>query len=284
MPFIRVQHPLHFDYVKDLWFIEKAQYEIDTYGTDESGNLKGIRLSDQQISHGIYNDPSTSIRTEVDQTTSPISKTFTRVKLQLIEDIYYHEIKRSQKITFFCDWFTTWYPCPQYIISNKEDFTKIWVKPDGTEVQFVHLPPESLHLTKGSPNSKPLEANAFAHPTNQITDVNLVIKHNNWTNTSLQMIGNQLNRIEDHIQRTNNINIDTASTSSSTYSADIKPTFLVNDFKLSDSHDYEFVDILVERLKKLSVNTLEKISVSKATSDDQSEIHIQAITGKPLWK
>ncbi|KAF6163691.1 hypothetical protein GIB67_036151 [Kingdonia uniflora] len=40
MPFIRVQHPLHFDYVKDLWFIKQAQYEIDTYGTDESDNLK----------------------------------------------------------------------------------------------------------------------------------------------------------------------------------------------------------------------------------------------------
>ncbi|KAF6177008.1 hypothetical protein GIB67_022898 [Kingdonia uniflora] len=40
MPFRRVQHLLHFDYVKDLWFIEQAQYEIDTYGTDESGNLK----------------------------------------------------------------------------------------------------------------------------------------------------------------------------------------------------------------------------------------------------
>ncbi|KAF6167584.1 hypothetical protein GIB67_031167 [Kingdonia uniflora] len=40
MPFSRVQHPLHFDYVKDLWFIEQAQYEIGTYGTDESDNLK----------------------------------------------------------------------------------------------------------------------------------------------------------------------------------------------------------------------------------------------------
>ncbi|KAF6171951.1 hypothetical protein GIB67_011848 [Kingdonia uniflora] len=40
MPFRRVQHPLHFDYINNLWFIEQAQHEIDTYGTDESGNLK----------------------------------------------------------------------------------------------------------------------------------------------------------------------------------------------------------------------------------------------------
>ncbi|KAF6173096.1 hypothetical protein GIB67_004199 [Kingdonia uniflora] len=40
MPFIKVQHPLFFDYVKDLWFIVQAQYEIDTYDTDESANLK----------------------------------------------------------------------------------------------------------------------------------------------------------------------------------------------------------------------------------------------------
>ncbi|KAF6138467.1 hypothetical protein GIB67_022501 [Kingdonia uniflora] len=29
-----------FDYYKDLWFTEQAQYEIDTYGTDGSDNLK----------------------------------------------------------------------------------------------------------------------------------------------------------------------------------------------------------------------------------------------------
>ncbi|KAF6152601.1 hypothetical protein GIB67_013048 [Kingdonia uniflora] len=40
MPITRVHHPLHFDYVKDLWFIEQAQYEINIYGTDESDNLK----------------------------------------------------------------------------------------------------------------------------------------------------------------------------------------------------------------------------------------------------
>ncbi|KAF6176837.1 hypothetical protein GIB67_026524 [Kingdonia uniflora] len=40
MPFRRVQHPLHFDHINNLWFIEQAQHEIDTYGTDESGNLK----------------------------------------------------------------------------------------------------------------------------------------------------------------------------------------------------------------------------------------------------
>ncbi|KAF6166958.1 hypothetical protein GIB67_030651 [Kingdonia uniflora] len=42
MPLSRVQYPLHFDYVKDLWLIEQAQYEIDTYGTDESGNLNYV--------------------------------------------------------------------------------------------------------------------------------------------------------------------------------------------------------------------------------------------------
>ncbi|KAF6148759.1 hypothetical protein GIB67_019367 [Kingdonia uniflora] len=40
MPFRRVQYPLHFDHINNLWFIEQAQHEIDTYGTDESGNLK----------------------------------------------------------------------------------------------------------------------------------------------------------------------------------------------------------------------------------------------------
>ncbi|KAF6146712.1 hypothetical protein GIB67_008998, partial [Kingdonia uniflora] len=60
MPFRRVQHPLHFDCVKDLWFIEQAQYEIDTYGTDESGNLtlcsfknmkeKGIQKFERNVS------------------------------------------------------------------------------------------------------------------------------------------------------------------------------------------------------------------------------------------
>ncbi|KAF6144213.1 hypothetical protein GIB67_004886 [Kingdonia uniflora] len=186
-------------------------------------------------------------------------KTFTRDQLLLIKDINYHEIERSQKITFFCDWFTSWYSCPQYIISNMEDFTKTWVKPDGTKVQSVYPSPESLHLNKGSPNSKPLEANAFAYPANQITDVNPVIRHNNWTNVSLQTMGNQLNRIEDHIQRTSNININTASTSSSTHNADIKPAFLINDFKLSDSQDFEIVDLLVKRIKQLSVNTLNKL-------------------------
>ncbi|KAF6154649.1 hypothetical protein GIB67_000533, partial [Kingdonia uniflora] len=36
--------------------------------------IQGIRLSEQQIPHGIYNDPSPSTRIEVDQTTSPLSK------------------------------------------------------------------------------------------------------------------------------------------------------------------------------------------------------------------
>ncbi|KAF6134333.1 hypothetical protein GIB67_005725 [Kingdonia uniflora] len=40
MLFRRVQHPLHFDHINNLWFIEQAQHEIDTYGTGESGNHK----------------------------------------------------------------------------------------------------------------------------------------------------------------------------------------------------------------------------------------------------
>ncbi|KAF6139710.1 hypothetical protein GIB67_006658, partial [Kingdonia uniflora] len=145
------------------------------------------------------------------------------------------------------------------------------------EVTFASRPIKLSLYRAGQPNSKPLEASAFAHPTNQITDVNLVIKQNNWTNVSLQTMGNQLNRIEDHIQRTSNINLDTTSTSSSTHNADIKPTFLVNDFKLSNSQDSEFVDLLVERIKQLSVNTLEQNSASEATSDSQSENHIQEV-------
>ncbi|KAF6171162.1 hypothetical protein GIB67_035119 [Kingdonia uniflora] len=149
-----------------------------------------------------------------------------------------------------------------------EDLTKTWVKPDSTEVLSIHPPPEYLYLNKGSSNFKPLEANAFAYPTKQITDVNPIIRHNNWTNISLQTMGNQLNHIEDHIQRTSNTNINTTITSSSIHNTDIKLAFLVNDFKLSDSQDSEFVNLLVKRIKKLNVNTLEQTSVSEATSDN----------------
>ncbi|KAF6142832.1 hypothetical protein GIB67_002696 [Kingdonia uniflora] len=198
--------------------------------------IKGIRLSDQQIPHGVYHhDPNTSTRSEFiwdefstarnDSFRRWYHQNFTEEKLGLIEDIYYHEIERCQKIIFFYDWFITWYSCPQYIISNMEDFTKTWVKADGIEIQFVHPPPESLHLIKGHNNSKPLEANAFAYPTNPQTDVNLIVKQKNWTNVTLQTTGNQLNRIEDHIQRPSpsTIDIDEASTSSSILHADIKP-------------------------------------------------------------
>ncbi|KAF6150066.1 hypothetical protein GIB67_002848 [Kingdonia uniflora] len=73
-----------------------------------------------------------------------------------------------------------------------KDFTKTWVKPDDTEVQFVHPLPEYLHLNKGSPSSKPLEANAFAYPTSQITNANPIIRHNNWTNV--------MQRIDDNAE------------------------------------------------------------------------------------
>ncbi|KAF6136259.1 hypothetical protein GIB67_042744 [Kingdonia uniflora] len=163
----------------------------------------------------------------------------------------------------------------EYIINNMEDFTKTWIKADGLKIQSVHPPSESLHLSKGNTNSKPLEANAFAYPTNPLTDVNLIIKQNNWTNVSLQTIGNQLNRIEDHIQRSSNIDNYETSSSSSLHHDDIKPICDVKDFKLSDSQDSEFVDLLVERVKKLSVNTLGQTSAPEATSDDQSESFIQ---------
>ena len=108
-----------------------------------------------------------------------------------------------------------------------------------------------------------MEANVFTLSNEKVIDVNPVIKQNNWTNIILKTIGNQLNRIEDNLPRIDSSKASPSKSSLDLLQRDIKPNILVSGFKLIDSQDFEFADLLVERLKAFSLNVLHKDNESE---------------------
>ena len=105
----------------------------------------------------------------------------------------------------------------------------------------------------------------------KVTFLNPVIKQNNWTNLFLQTIGNQLNRIEDNLSKINTSKSSPSKSYLDLQQPDIKSNFPVSGFKLTNSQDSEFADLLVERLKGLNLNVLHKGNESEFGQQPQSQ-------------
>jgi hypothetical protein len=120
-----------------------------------------------------------------------------------IQTIYYNDLTNQGQIIWFKDWF---YSQDCIYINAIEDHSKEWKTKSGNTFKSHHPPTDDLLLIKKGENTETgstsisIEASALVKPTSKnIINNEACINQANWTNISLQVIGKQLDRIENSI-------------------------------------------------------------------------------------
>ena len=199
-------------------------------------------------------------------------KVLNKNELDQIQTIFYNDLTSRCQIIWFKDWFLK----QEHININViKDHSKEWKTKSGNTFKSHHPPTDDLLLIKKGENTETgstsisIEASALVKPTSKnIINNEACINQANWTNISLQVIGRQLDRIEDSIldnKRTSN----TVCTSE-VHPVDIQPPTSIPNFKLTDSQDEEFMDQLIEKLKKTTLHVLNEESEQEQSGPENN--------------
>ncbi|KAL7186684.1 hypothetical protein ACSBR2_028413 [Camellia fascicularis] len=90
-----------------------------------------------------------------------------------------------------------------------DNFYRTWTTIEGKTFNSLHPPIESVELVSNNTKSEPLSISAYVCPTTNEaklgqyckgSDLNAVIKQNNYSNLHFQTIGTQLSHIEEYVE------------------------------------------------------------------------------------
>ncbi|EYU31812.1 hypothetical protein MIMGU_mgv1a025442mg, partial [Erythranthe guttata] len=192
--------------------------------------------------------------------------------------LYKNFIKKTEEIIDFFEFLKIFYQSekrhfPQFddprCISTIESTFQNYITKRGTLVKSIHPPAANLTVQIDKDE-------VIATPYRKGSTIEAVVEQNNFTNLSLQSIGNQLNCIEQKV----------AYTESTSKPLQIEQKVLFKpmstektEFKLQTQESSEMVDEIVKRLKNLAIKEkeiapLEKES-QKGTDSEDEQVDLQ---------
>jgi len=206
-------------------------------------------------------------------------KTFPIEKRYYYKDEYYKHLVRIDKLRLFSEWFIETYINDEFNKLNVlEEHYKSWATINGKRINALYPPGETIKLTTVSDYTEAAALiKVLPEPKEEvIKELQKVIKQNNYTNVYVQVLGQQLTRIESAIEiLINKLNqvaqLETPllKKEERTNYVPIKPPPEVTGFKLHSQKDE--ITSLIEQLKKANLNTIEGNSSDQEIDEELDE-------------